>query len=74
MDDLTNCGPINRRRWLAVLVAVLALTTLGGCLVAVHDHHPDKVLVCHKGKKTLSVSSAALAAHLDHGDYRGRCR
>ena len=56
-------------------VAVAAVALLAtGCAVAVHDPGPDKVLVCHKGKKTLSISSSALQAHLGHGDHRGVCR
>jgi|SoiMethySBSTD1v2_1073268.scaffolds.fasta_scaffold6912425_1 hypothetical protein len=31
------------------------------------------VLVCHKGKKTLSLPPSAVDAHLGHGDRRGRC-
>ena len=34
---------------------------------------PGKVAVCHKGKKTLSIGSAALAAHRAHGDSIGAC-
>ena len=33
----------------------------------------DKVLVCHKGRKTLWVSRQALRGHTRHGDVRGRC-
>lgn len=32
-----------------------------------------KVVICHKNKKTLSVSSASLDAHLNHGDTIGEC-
>lgn len=36
-----------------------------------------KVHVCHKpgtpAEHTLTISSAALGAHLDHGDYEGKC-
>jgi hypothetical protein len=57
---------------LLTLVAVLS-----GCAV-VGDYPdskagPDKALVCHKGKKTLEVSEAAVGAHLKHGDQRGAC-
>lgn len=34
----------------------------------------DKVVLCHKGKNTLTVGSAAQAAHLRHGDGVGACR
>jgi hypothetical protein len=33
----------------------------------------DKVTVCHKGKKTLTVGAPALGAHLGHGDSEGSC-
>jgi len=33
----------------------------------------NKVTICHKGKKTLSVSANAVDAHLAHGDYLGSC-
>jgi hypothetical protein len=31
------------------------------------------VVLCHKGKKTLTVSSNAADAHLEHGDTLGAC-
>ena len=34
----------------------------------------DRVLVCHKGKKTMELPVAALDGHLGHGDHRGPCR
>ena len=33
----------------------------------------EKVLVCHKNEKTLSIGANALRAHLAHGDYEGYC-
>ncbi len=37
----------------------------------------EKVTICHKpgtsAEKTLEVSSAAVSAHLGHGDYTGEC-
>ena len=35
--------------------------------------HPDKVTLCHKEKKTITVSPAAMYAHLKHGDTVGPC-
>jgi hypothetical protein len=32
-----------------------------------------KVMVCHKGKKTITISSNAVSAHLAHGDIIGIC-
>jgi hypothetical protein len=33
----------------------------------------EKVTLCHKGKKTISVSANAVPAHLAHGDTLGPC-
>ena len=33
----------------------------------------QKVTLCHKHKKTLTVGAPALAAHLRHGDMKGAC-
>ena len=30
-------------------------------------------VICHKGKKTMSLPSSAVSAHLGHGDRRGSC-
>jgi uncharacterized lipoprotein len=30
-------------------------------------------LICHKGKKTMSLPSSAIGGHMGHGDRRGRC-
>ena len=38
-----------------------------------YDDDLDKVLVCHKNGKTLSIGADALRAHLAHGDTEGRC-
>ena len=32
-----------------------------------------KVTICHKGKNTITVGKAAVAAHLRHGDTMGTC-
>ena len=34
---------------------------------------PDAVLVCHKGKVTMSIPTEALEAHIQHGDKAGAC-
>jgi hypothetical protein len=34
----------------------------------------QKVILCHKGKKTLTVGAPAQAAHLRHGDKHGACQ
>jgi hypothetical protein len=30
-------------------------------------------VICHKGKKTMTLPSSAVDAHLGHGDRRGPC-
>jgi len=37
------------------------------------DPQPEKVDICHKGKKTINISSNAVPAHLAHGDMLGAC-
>ncbi len=37
------------------------------------EEHNDKVNICHKDKKTISVSENAIPAHLKHGDVLGVC-
>jgi hypothetical protein len=32
-----------------------------------------KVTICHKGKNTITVGKAAVAAHMRHGDTIGSC-
>ena len=57
----------------AVLVALAGL----GCVAVTPPpagQGQDKVLICHKGKKTLAVAAPAVDAHLGHGDTRGPCR
>ena len=34
----------------------------------------SKVTICHEGKVTITISEAALSAHLKHGDRVGTCR
>ena len=37
------------------------------------EHDDDKVNICHKDRKTISVSENAIPAHLKHGDVLGVC-
>ncbi len=32
-----------------------------------------KVIVCHKGERTVSISASGLNGHLNHGDTEGSC-
>ena len=59
---------------------LLAFAALGGVGLAQTSGGPGgsqygkkKVTICHKGKKTIRVSKAALRKHLRHGDTEGRC-
>jgi hypothetical protein len=36
-------------------------------------HPQGQHLICHKGKKTLSLPASAIDAHMGHGDRRGPC-
>lgn len=38
-----------------------------------HQYGKQKVVICHKGKKTITVGKPAAKAHLRHGDTLGRC-
>lgn len=69
-----------------VLMAVLAVSLMGcardgrlifspvgGKSATAAPADDGKVLVCHKGKKTMELPREAVDAHLKHGDRRGRC-
>jgi hypothetical protein len=58
------------------LLPVILFLTMAGVSVngfADDDDDSDKVLVCHKGEKTLSLGAPGLKGHLGHGDSEGRC-
>ena len=66
----------------AVAVAVgllLAFAALGGVGIAQAGGGPcksqygKKVVICHKGKRTVRIAKKAVRAHLAHGDTLGRC-
>jgi len=40
---------------------------------AQYQYGKQKVTLCHKGKKTITVGAPAVKAHLRHGDTLGRC-
>jgi len=57
------------------LTAVLMSTVLL-CACAtdtVEDRRVGQQIVCHKGKKTLTLSSAGAWNHMQHGDAAGPC-
>lgn len=48
---------------------------LAGCAAYLEDEPgQEKVVLCHKGKKTLQVAAPAADAHYRHGDRPGPCR
>lgn len=65
----------------AVLVAcmLVAVAALGGVghaqsvITAAQGAYGKKVTICHKGKKTISISKSAWPAHQRHGDTLGSC-
>lgn len=65
----------------AVLVAsmLVAVAALGGVshaqnvITPAQDAYGKKVTICHKGKKTISISKSAWPAHQRHGDTLGSC-
>ena len=65
------------------LSAVLLLTLSGLALPGLADEHEgdeeeleagtEKVVVCHKGRKSIAVGAPGLVGHLAHGDPEGYC-
>lgn len=81
---MTNSKSSNRSRRIASTVAVAAaaitaFASLGGVGLAqsaiglAQYQYGKKVTVCHKGKKTVSISVRAWPAHKRHGDIEGAC-
>ena len=72
---------MRRALTVALISAGLALGP-AGVVVAGGPAHPgphgqaasaEKVELCHKDQRTLSLSARALSAHLAHGDTQGAC-
>jgi microcystin-dependent protein len=68
----------------SVSAAVVLFASLGGAGLAqtalaparglvTQDQGGQKVEICHKGKKTISISVNAVLAHLRHGDTENEC-
>lgn len=55
--------------WLVVVLAVAA----SSCVLVEPKSAGQDVVVCHKGKKTMTLPRAALEGHLNHGDRQGPC-
>ncbi|HEX5799595.1 MAG TPA: hypothetical protein VFY02_05770 [Gaiellaceae bacterium] len=80
MDNATGSDRKRLATAFALVTGIVALfVTLGGVGVAqsavgaAHGQYGKKATVCHKGKKTISIGKAAVAAHLRHGDTVGTC-
>jgi hypothetical protein len=60
----------------ACLVMALAAAA-GSCILVAPEPSGAKgghdVVICHKGKKTMTLPREAVAAHMDHGDRHGPC-
>lgn len=56
---------------IAILLAVLVLASCAS--ETIEDRRYGQQLVCHDGKKTLTVSNADNFVHLNHGDTPGPC-
>jgi hypothetical protein len=62
--------------WKTAVVFISIIFFLG-CAGTYEGNAPKskgKAVLCHKGKKTISVGEAAVKAHLGHGDYLGVCQ
>lgn len=60
----------------SMLVAVAALGGVGhaqNVITPAQHAYGKKVTICHKGKKTISISKSAWPAHQRHGDTLGSC-
>ncbi len=72
-DEITQLQEDNSA--LAMRITELESTVGNGIPTDDEDEHNDneKVLVCHKNKKTISISENGLSGHLKHGDSVGQC-
>lgn len=64
------------RQSMTLAIALAGLAGLG-CVATVASspgEGQEKVVLCHKGKKTLEVAAPAAEAHFGHGDTPGPCR
>lgn len=71
-----NTSPMPARTCKVCLVAALALAANACVLVgppSAGARSGHDVVICHKGKKTMTLPQEAVGAHLDHGDRRGPC-
>ena len=57
----------------ALFVALGSVGAAQSGVTAAQQQYGDKVTICHKGKKTITVGRAAVPAHVRHGDAVGTC-
>lgn len=63
-----------RTRLLRPLLLIMSFLVVAACASdSISDRRVGQQMVCHKDKKTLTVSNAASFSHLDHGDTPGPC-
>jgi len=60
-------------RFLLAVFSVFFLTACATDSDTVDDKRIGQSFVCHKQKKTMSVSNSDFLRHLDHGDSAGPC-
>ncbi|MEK0343415.1 MAG: Ig-like domain-containing protein [Nitrosopumilus sp.] len=58
---------------LAMRITELESIVANGLTTNDDDDDNEKILVCHKNKKTISISENGLSGHLKHGDSIGEC-
>ena len=64
------------RKVVPITLVLVPWILLGGCAgyLEPHDAGPNKIVLCHKDKKTMELPEPAVEAHLNHGDRLGPCR
>lgn len=57
-----------------MLCLILPIVALAACAAdTIENRRTGQLLVCHKEKKTITVSNADSFVHLNHGDSPGPC-
>lgn len=56
------------------VISILLVLSISSCAVdSIENRQHGQQLLCHDGKKTLTVSNADSFSHLQHGDTAGPC-
>jgi hypothetical protein len=61
---------------IAIVAVCLGTLFVSACATdtdTIENRRNGQIMVCHKGRKTLTVSNADSFVHLDHGDAAGPC-